>query len=154
MGLQGVTESFVVKDESGSVMFELKYKMHAGWQEWHVLDASGAEVANMQRHMHIHPTFTIDRPGHQQVTVAKADFMPVNQTWSVTGLESGDVTVSGSVTNHEFVLADASGKTVAEASRRWATLHEGYAMQLQGLDPVIAVCTAVGMDVIENEQRH
>jgi uncharacterized protein YxjI len=72
----------------------------------------------MQRHLHLHPTFTLDLPG------------------------PGQVTVSGSVTDHEFVMSDSSGQTVAEASRRWLTLHEGYAIRLQGLDPVIAVCAA------------
>jgi len=153
LGLQGVSEGFVVKDESGATQFELKYKMHLDWQEWQVLDASGSVVAQMERHAHVHPTFTIDRAGQGQVTVRKADFMPLKQTWKVEGLAGGDVTVGGSFTDHEFTFTDAAGSAVAEASRRWATMHEGYGVTVQGLDPVIAICAAVAMDVAENEGK-
>lgn len=153
LGLEGLAETFVAQDESGATQFDLKYKMHLGSQEWHVCDASGNEVADMQRHVHLLPTYSIDRPGHPQVTVRKRNPMPVGQAWSIEGLEAGEVTVSGSFTDHEFTFTDPSGQVVAQASRRWATVHEALALRISGLDALIAVCAAVAIDASENEDE-
>ena len=151
IGLKGMSESFHVTDESGSPVLEFKYSMHMGSQEWHVLDTSGAEVANMQRHAHVHPQFDITRPGRPDVTVRKANFMPVSETWRVEGLEGGDVDVSGSITDHEFTFTNQTGAVVAQSSRQWVSVHETYGVRVSGMDAVVALCAAVGMDVIENQ---
>src|SRR5690242_18795076 len=73
-----------------------------------MLDAGGSEVAVLVRPaMHIHPTFTVSRPGRSEVTIRKANFAPVMETWRIEGAEEGDIDLHGDVLNHEFTFEHA-----------------------------------------------
>lgn len=147
-------DSYTVTSDDGTTVYAVKFHMHLSKLTWTFVDASGAEVATLVRPpMHAHPTFEVDRPGHEPVTVRKANFMPVRETWKVEGTELGDLDVSGNTTDHEFVVTDPSGATVAEASRKWATVLETYAVRCTGMPPELAAATAVAIDVVEHQQH-
>ena len=147
-------DSYTVTADDGSTVFDVKFHMHLSKLTWTFVDRAGAEVATLVRPpMHAHPTFEVDRPGHGPVTVRKANFMPVHETWKVEGTELGDLDVSGSLADHEFVVTDASGATVAEASRKWATLRETYAVRCSGMPAELAAATALAIDVVEHQQH-
>ena len=153
VGLGAIADSFTVTDGTGTPCFTFRYHMHIASQEWTVSDSAGAEIGTMSRHAHMHPTFNLERPGRDPVTIRKADFMPTHQTWQIDGAEGGDVTISGSFNDHEFTFTNAAGQQVAEASRRWVSVHDGYGVQLNGLDGLIAACAAIAIDVAEHEDH-
>jgi uncharacterized protein YxjI len=116
-----------------------------------MLDASGSEAAGLVRPaMHIHPTFTVTRPGRTDVTVRKTNFAPIMETWRIEGAEGGDIDLRGDLLNHEFTF-ERDGRAVGTTTRRWVSLTDAYAVQADGMDPVLAIAAAVGIDSVENE---
>lgn len=147
-------EGFLVFDGGGNQLYHFKGHLAFGKQKWSMLDASGAEVAQMERGaMHIHPNFTLRRPGRTDVTVRKANFMPVNETWRIEGAEDGDIDINGDIVDHEFTMVDGSGATVATVSRAWVSIRDAYGLQVGAMDPVLAIAAVVGIDDAENITR-
>lgn len=117
-------------------------------------DASEAQVAELVRPaMHVHPTFLLSRPARTDITIRKANFLPLKETWRIEGSEDGDLDVSGDIADHEFTLVDASGQVVATATQNWITFTDSFGIQVDGVDPVLVIAAAVGIDVIDHEQR-
>ena len=150
-----VAEGFNVADEHGTDVLLLHYRLHGTTMTWSIVTPDDTERGRMEHPMmSMHPHFTIDRPGQATVTVRKANFALMHETWRIEGLECGDLDVHGDVANHEFTFTDAQGITQASASRAYLTLHEGYSVRTAGLDPLIAICAAIGLDVTENSRDH
>ena len=146
--------SFAIQAPDGGAAFDVKFHLGLGKESWTFTDSSGAEVGSLVRPpMHVHPTFELDRPGEPHVTISKANFMPVHETWRIAGTEHGDLDVNGDVADHEFTVTDASGAAVAQASRAWVTVHQTYAVRCNGLDPVVAAATAIAIDVTEHPRN-
>jgi uncharacterized protein YxjI len=74
------------------------------------------------------------------------------ETWRIEGAEEGDIDLHGDVLNHEFTFEHA-GQVVGTTTRRWISLTDAYAVQANGMDPVLAIATAVGIDSVENERN-
>ncbi|MFZ4517337.1 MAG: LURP-one-related/scramblase family protein [Microthrixaceae bacterium] len=147
-------DGFTVQTPDGSTAWTVKYHVGLGKGTWTFLDPAGATAATLVRPaMHVHPTFELDRPGHPTVTIRKANFMPLNETWRIEGDTDGDLDVTGDVVDHEFTITDASGTAVAQASRSWVTVRETYGVRCNGIDPVVAAATSVAIDVVEHQQR-
>ena len=144
--------SYAVQDASGAATLTVSQEMHLGSDKWSVRDAQGSEVATITRGpLHVHPTFDFVGSDGTSVTITKANFSPLHETWRIEGLTSGTIDIHGSITNHEFELVHADGNVVARASRKWASITEGYGLQVTaGLPLVVAVAAAVALDETEN----
>ena len=145
-------KSFDVTDAAGAHAFGVKFHVEGLTKEsWTFTDAGGAQVGKLVRAgVHVHPTFTLDRPGHGEVTIAKSNFMPVQETWRVQCTELGDLDVSGNVVDHEYTVTAPDGTTVGQASRAWVTIRDTYGVQVDGVDPIVVIGTALAIDVIEH----
>lgn len=144
-------EGFLVYDASDTMVYHFKGHLAFPGARWSMLDAAGAEVATLARPaMHVHPTFTVDRPGRTEVTIRKASFAPFAQTWRIEGAEEGDIDLHGDVLNHEFTF-EQDGRTVGTTTRRWISVTDAYAVQASGMDPVLAIAAAVGVDGVMTE---
>ena len=147
-------EGYLVYDAAGEQVYRFKNHLAIAAARWTMLDAAGTEVATLVRPpMHLHPTFTVSRAGHPDVVIRKASFAPVHESWRLEGGEDGDVELVGDVLDHEFTFTAGNGRTVATASRRWVTFTDAYAVQASGLDPVLAIAAAVGIDSVEHDRR-
>ncbi len=147
-------KSFDVTDQSGAHAFGVKFHVEGLTKEsWTLSDASGADSGKLTRAgVHVHPTFTLERPGHGEITIAKSNFMPVQETWRVQGSELGDLDVSGNLLDHEYSITTADGTAVGQASRAWVTIRDTYGVQVDGIDPVVVLATAIAIDVIEHSK--
>jgi uncharacterized protein YxjI len=146
-------EGYLVYDATDTQLYHFKGHLAFPGARWSMLDAGGSEVAVLVRPaMHIHPTFTVSRPGRSEVTIRKANFAPVMETWRIEGAEEGDIDLHGDVLNHEFTFEHA-GQVVGTTTRRWISLTDAYSVQANGMDPVLAIATAVGIDSVENERN-
>ena len=145
-------ESFDVTDADGAHAYGVKFHLGGIAKEsWTFTDAGGNEVGKLTRAgVHVHPTFTLDRPGHGEVTIAKANFMPVKETWRVQGTELGDLDVNGNLVDHEYTVSSPDGAAVGQASRAWVTIRDTYGVRVDGADPVVVLATALAIDVIEH----
>ena len=147
-------EGYLVYDGTDTQVYHFKGHLAFPGARWGMLDASGSEVASLVRPaMHIHPTFTVTRPGRSDVTIRKANFAPIMETWRIEGAEDGDIDLHGDVLNHEFTF-EHDGRLVGTTTRRWISLTDAYAVQANGMDPVLAIAAAVGIDSVENEHNN
>jgi uncharacterized protein YxjI len=145
-------KSFDVTDAGGAHAYGVKFHVEGLTKEsWTFTDAAGQQVGKLTRAgVHVHPTFTLDRPGHGEVTIAKANFMPVQETWRVQGTELGDLDVNGNLVDHEYAVTAPDGSTVGQASRAWVTIRDTYGVTVDGVDPVVVLAAALAIDVIEH----
>lgn len=147
-------EGYLVYDGNDVQLYHFKGHLTFPGQRWSMLDAAGSEVASLIRPaMHIHPTFTVTRPGRSDVTIRKATFAPVIQTWRIEGAEDGDIDLHGDVLNHEFTF-ERDRRAVGTTTRRWISVTDAYAVQADGIDPVLAIAASVGIDSVEQERDH
>ncbi len=146
-------EGYLVDDDTGAQVYHFKGHLAFPGQRWSMLDGGGAEVAALVRPpLHIHPTFTVSRPGRADVVIRKANFAPVLETWRIEGAEDGDVDIRGDVLNHEFTF-ERGGQNVGTTTRRWISITDAFAVQANGIDPVLAIAAAVGIDSVEQEHN-
>ena len=144
-------EGYLVYDSTDAHVYRFRGHLSFPAQRWSMHDAAGTEVATLARPpLHVHPTFTVSRPGRSDVVIRKASFAPVREAWRIEGAEEGDIDLQGDVLDHEFTFTQ-DGHAVGTASRRWVTLTDAYALQLAGLDPVLAIAACVGIDSVEHE---
>lgn len=147
-------DGFLVFDSNGAQLYHFKHHAAFGKERWTMHDASEAQVAELVRPaMHVHPTFVLSRPGRADVTIRKSNFMPLKETWRIEGSEDGDLDVAGDIADHEFTVVDQSGRIVATATQSWITLTDSFGIQVDGVDPVLVIAGAVGIDVIDHEHR-
>lgn len=150
----GTIEGYRADDASGQEAYRFKGHFALIGQRWSMLTPDGTEVAALNRPpMHVHATFTLNRPGLPDVTIRKTGFAPVSQSWVIEGDSGGEVHLHGDMVNHEFTF-ERDGVTVGSTTRRWISVTEAFAVQVQGIDPVLAVATAVGIDSVEHESGH
>jgi uncharacterized protein YxjI len=144
-------DGYLVFDDTDTQVYRFKNHLSFPNQRWTMVDAGGADVATLVRPaMHIHPTFTVSRSGHPDVTIRKAGFAPIDETWRIEGDDSGDIDIHGDVLNHEFTFTKG-GETVGTTTRRWVSIADSYALQANGMDPILAIAAAVGIDSVEHE---
>jgi uncharacterized protein YxjI len=146
-------EGFLVYDHTDTQLYHFKGHLAFPGQRWSMLDATGTEVACLLRPaMHIHPTFTVTRPGRTDVVIRKANFAPIKESWRIEGAEDGDIDLRGDLLNHEFVF-ERNGQAVGSTTRRWISLTDAYTLQVTDMDPVLAIAAAVGIDSIEEDRQ-
>lgn len=149
----GSIEGYLVFDDTDSQLYHFKGHLTLPGQRWSMLDAAGTEVATLVRPaMHIHPTFTLTRPGRSDVVVRKANFSPVRESWRIEGAEDGDLDLEGDFMNHEFTF-EKDGRAVGTTTRRWISVTDAFALQVTGMDPVLAIAASVGIDSVEQEHQ-
>lgn len=147
-------DGYLVFDNTGTQVYRFKNHLSFPAQRWTMVDAAGQDVATLVRPpMHIHPTFTVSRAGHPDVVIRKAGFAPVHESWRIEGDQGGDIDIAGDLLDHEFTF-EKNGQTVGTVTRRWVSIADSYALQAMGIDPVLAVSAAVGIDSVEHEGEH
>jgi uncharacterized protein YxjI len=148
------SNSWTVVNSAGATVFEFEYHAHLTSQEWKVKAGSGDQMATMVREeAHMHSTFQIDLASGEHLTLRKASFALVHESWRLEGTAQGDLDLTGDLSSHNFEFTDAQGTAVARASRPWVTMHDVYDIEVKTLDPVVAVCTVVALDCVEHEGR-
>ncbi|MFM7509705.1 MAG: LURP-one-related/scramblase family protein [Actinomycetota bacterium] len=147
-------KSFDVTDAGGAHAYGVKFHVEGLTKEsWTFTDAGGQQVGKLTRAgVHVHPTFALDRPGQGEVTISKANFMPVQETWRVQGTELGDLDVNGNLADHEYAVTSPDSVAVGHASRSWVTIRDTYGITVDGVDPVVVLATALAIDVIEHSK--
>lgn len=138
-------DSYTVTNASGAHVLEAKHHTGLNKEHWDVTDAEGHNVAAItHERFHTHATYRIDLPGQPQLTLTKTNWLPVSETWTLTG-GSGDLTVTGDLADYMWQLTDPSGTVLATMQRKIVSLHHQYAIGVEG-DPVMAVAVALTID--------
>ena len=148
----GSIEGYLVYDDTDTQVYRFKGHLAFPGQRWSMVNGAGTDVASMVRPpLHVHPMFTLSRPGRADVVMRKSNFSLIRESWRVEGAEDGDIDLQGDVLNHEFTF-EKNGQAVGTTTRRWISVTDAYAVQVVGMDPVLAVAASVGIDFVEQER--
>jgi uncharacterized protein YxjI len=139
-----------ITDDSGRVAFEVDGKVFSPRGRLVIKDPSGNEVAEVVRQLvALRPSYTVKIGGQRAAEVRKRFFKLFRDRYLIDVPGSGDLTVTGSLLDHEFTINDRDGE-VASVSKRWISIHDTYAVKIaEGENDLLILGVALALDLAE-----
>ena len=82
----GSIEGYLVYDDTDTQVYRFKGHLTFPGKRWSMVDGAGTDLASMVRPpLHVHPMFTLSRPGRADVVIRKSNFSPIRESWRVEG---------------------------------------------------------------------
>ncbi len=143
-------DDFVIRDESGRLRYQVDGRAFTLLREkLSFQDASGNEVAFIrEKLLALRKSYEIHRGGDRVAVVKKDLFNLFRVGFTVDVPGPDDYEAKGSIFDHEYTFR-RGGRVVAEVSKRWFTLRDTYAVEIEeGEDDVLILAAAVVIDQI------
>lgn len=145
-------DSYTVVDQSGNQVFGAKHHHGMMQEHWDITDAQGNQVATLtHERKHIHATYRLNGPNLPDLTLTKVNFMPVAETWSITG-GPAELTVSGDLANYDWNVQAEDRTIVATLQRKLVSLHRQYIVNAD-VNEVVPIAMAIALDAEEDEHK-
>jgi uncharacterized protein YxjI len=143
-----IGDDFDVLDEHGDKLLHVDAKVLSARHKVVIEDLSGAEVASVHRHLiAMRPTYEIRIGGEKAAEVRKKLFTPFRDKFTIDVPGPEDLTMKGDLIDHEYVI-ERGGRDVAAVSKRWLTLRDTYAVQVEsGEDPLLIIASVLTLDL-------
>lgn len=143
-------DDFVIRDESGRLRYQVDGRAFTLLREkLSFQDASGNEVAFIrEKLLALRRSYEIHRGGDRVAVVKKDLFNLFRVGFTVDVPGPDDYEAKGSILDHEYTFR-RGGRVVAEVSKRWFTLRDTYAVEIEeGEDDVLILAAAIVIDQI------
>jgi len=153
--LFAVGQDFLIEDEQGRKVFKVDGKVLRVRDTLFFKDLKGNVLCKIQQKLvRIRDTMDIDGPdGKTIASVKKALIAPLRDRWTVKLGDGPDLNVQGNILDHEYEIS-ASGKKVAEVSKKWFRLRDTYGVQIApGQNDAIILAVTVAIDMMAHEGR-
>jgi uncharacterized protein YxjI len=142
-----IGDVYWIEDEKGEWVFRVYAKALRLQKTFHFEDAHGRPLCIIQKQTpHLDGAMEIEGPqGRRMALVHKASSSPLREQWKVDVENGPDLTMRGSVGDHEYTI-DADGRKVARVSTRSLRLHGTYGVDMapdQNSALLLAVTVAV-----------
>ena len=149
-----VGDDFDVLDEHGTKLFHVDGKVLSVRNKVVIEDMSGAEVASVHRHLvSLRPTYEIRIGGKKAAEVRKKLFTPFRDKFTIDVPGPGDLTMKGDLLDHEYVI-ERDGRDVAAVSKRWLTIRDTYAVQVEaGEDALLIIASVLALDLAMSREE-
>ncbi len=146
-------EDFTIENESGNPAYEVDGKVMTLRETFELKDLQGNVVATIRgKLMSIRAKMDILRDDDVVATVTKALFAPFREKFQVEVAGGDDLTIDGSIFDHEYTIARGD-KTVAQVSKRWFTLTDTYGIDIaDGEDDALLLAIAVAVDEMAHDK--
>jgi uncharacterized protein YxjI len=143
-----MTDTFVVKNESGEEAFHVKQKMFSIGNKLAFTDAGDNVLAAIhQKVLSWGPTYEIERDGELTATVKKK-LMSFRDRFDIELASGGSLAVTGSLTDHEYTI-ERDGSTIATVSMKWFAWSDTYGIDIaDGEDVVLVLAICVVIDMV------
>ena len=144
-------DDFSIKDADGGEVYYIDGKVFSFGNKLSILDRSGTERARInQKLLTIGPQYEIIRDGETVAVVKKHLFTPFRARFTVDVPGPDDLEAKGDFLDHEYVF-ERSGTVVARVSKKWLTLADTYAVDIEeGQDDVLVLAAAVVIDLVSH----
>ena len=140
-------DRFSIYDIDGNSVFSVESEVFTFGKKLHVFDFNGNEVAFIrQKLFNFMPNYSVMIHGENYCEVQK-HFTFFSRKYYVDG---PDITVSGDFTAHEYT-AEKDGKTVFNVSKRWFTFVDAYEININDIDPLVALCIVLIVDACDSD---
>jgi uncharacterized protein YxjI len=143
-----VGDDFDVLDEHGTKLFHVDGKVLSARDKVVIEDPTGVEVASVHRHLvSVRPTYEIRIGGEKAAEVRKNLFTPFRDKFTIDVPGPEDLTMKGNLLDHEYVI-ERDGRDVAAVSKRWLTVRDTYAVQVEaGENPLLIIASVLALDL-------
>jgi uncharacterized protein YxjI len=144
-------DDFSIKDADGQEVYYIDGKVFSFGNKLSIKDRSGAELARInQKLLSIGPQYEIVSGGETVAVVKKHLFAPFRARFTVDVPGPDDLEATGDFLDHEYVF-ERSGRVVARVSKKWFSLADTYAVDIdEGQDDVLVLAAAVVIDLVSH----
>jgi uncharacterized protein YxjI len=150
-----IGDDFDVLDEHGTKLLHVDGKVLSARNKVVIEDLSGTEVASVHRHLvSLRPTYEIRIGGEKAAEVKKKLFTPFREKFTIDVPGPDDLEMKGDLLDHEYVI-ERGGRDVAAVSKRWLTIRDTYAVQIEaGEEPLLIIGAVLALDLaLEREEK-
>jgi uncharacterized protein YxjI len=150
-----IGDDFDVLDEHGTKLLHVDGKVLSARNKVVIEDLSGTEVASVHRHLvSLRPTYEIRIGGEKAAEVKKKLFTPFREKFTIDVPGPDDLEMKGNLLDHEYVI-ERGGRDVALVSKRWLTIRDTYAVQIEaGEEPLLIIGAVLALDLaLEREEK-
>ena len=143
-----IGDDFDVLDEHGTKLLHVDGKVLSARNKVVIEDLSGTEVASVHRHLvSLRPTYEIRIGGEKAAEVKKKLFTPFREKFTIDVPGPDDLEMKGDLLDHEYVI-ERGGRDVASVSKRWLTIRDTYAVQIEaGEEPLLIIGAVLALDL-------
>ena len=137
-------DRFSITDEFGVEQYYAESEGLSFGKKLHLTDLNGNELAFIyERFLSFAPRYYVSQYGQTIAEVVK-EFSFFRPKYRIDGL---GWRVEGEVFDHDYVLVDSNGFTVATVSKAWLTWGDTYEIDItMATDPVIALAVVLVID--------
>lgn len=148
-------QDFYIENEQGQKVYKVDGKVLRVRDTLFFKDLNGNVLCKIQQKLaRIRDTMNVDGPDGQQVaSIKKALITPLRDRWTVKIGDGPDLNVQGKILDHEYEIS-ASGKKVAEVSKKWFRLRDTYGVQVApDQNDAVILAVTVAIDMMAHEGR-
>jgi uncharacterized protein YxjI len=150
-----LTEAFVVRDDAGNAVFEVRGKFFHIGDDLVIFDRySGQELARIkQRVLSLMPHYEIYRNGQPWASMHE-QFRLFGEGFKIeTG--NGTLHVNGDIWRWNFSVTDDYGNLLAQIGRQFSIFRDSYAVDVaQGVDAPFTIALAIVIDMVREHHEH
>jgi uncharacterized protein YxjI len=148
-------DDFSIKDADGQEVYYIDGKVFSFGNKLSIKDRSGAELARIdQKLLSIGPQYEIVSGGETVAVVKKHLFTPFRARFTVDVPGPDDLEATGDFLDHEYVF-ERSGRVVARVSKKWFSLADTYAVDIdEGQNDVLVLAAAVVIDLVSHPDEN
>ena len=143
-------ERFDIKDESGTISYQVQGSFLQIPKQFTIFDATGQPISSITKKvMSFLPQFTVELKDHPLIKIQK-QLTFVRDKYDIQGL---GLEVRGNIWDLDFTLQDQAGQVLAEISKEVFHLTSTYKVTVYDeayADLVISLCVAI--DFVEMQE--
>ncbi len=151
-----LTEAFVVRDDSGNPVFEVRGKFFHIGDDLVMFDRyTGQELVHIkQRVLSLMPHYEIYRNGQLWASMHE-QFKFFGERFKIEGADGIVFHVEGDVWNWNFSVLDNYGNFLAQIGRQFSIFRDSYAVDVApGVDAPFVVALAIVIDMVREHHEH
>jgi len=148
-------DDFSIKDADGSEAYYIDGKVFSFGNKLSIRDRDGVELARInQKLLSFGPQYEIISGGETIAVVKKHLFTPFRARFTVDVPGPDDLEAKGDFLDHEYVF-ERSGTVVARVSKKWFSLADTYAVDIEsGQNEVLVLAAAVVIDLVSHPDEN
>jgi uncharacterized protein YxjI len=151
-----LTEAFVVRDDAGNAVFEVRGKFfHIGDNLVMYDRYTGQELVQIrQRVLSLLPHYEIYRNGQHWASMHE-QFRLFGEAFKVEGSNGMVFHVNGDIWKWNFSVSDNNGNLLARIGRQFSIFRDSYAIDVaQGVDAPFVVALAIVIEMVKDHHEH
>jgi uncharacterized protein YxjI len=145
-----IGDDFDINDGEGRKVFHVDGKALSLRDRLVIEDTAGREVASVHRQLvALRRTYAIEIAGEKAAQLRKKLFTPFRDSYTIDVPGPEDLEMKGDLLEHEYEV-ERGGRRVATVSKRWFSLRDTYAVDVeQGEDDLLILAAVLAVDLAE-----